>query len=621
MIKWLFCLLWWASAAVAQPRIPLWDQLETLPDAQGAHSPASAAAAFDAGQGGKLPYADFAYGKWIPYPYWAKFSLHNPTQETQSRLLAYELPTQDSSALWQATPDKGWQPFAQIDAVSTVSADRIGTGQLYPVWRVWLKPGETQVFLLRLDGYNLMRFPLFLLEDDAFAVQQRSLFLGLGFVLAIPLVVLLYVLTLIRIAEDKSLPIFIVMAIAEMLGAAWVSGLLHAIFPWIDRWTAGWLGWAGYVLLLGLSALHARVFMNTPVADKRADLALQALAAAWLLVLPAFTIIKPEAARLCLLLGGTVHALILTWLSLRCHARLPLQETRSHMALFVAVWVIYAGSGLLYIAYRIAHLPVYVTLISNFVQGSLVAALLGCAVSVQIIRQRRTMQASVQRHQERNHLYAAAHHDLWQPIQSVGLYAAALTNSVANTVTDHNAQHQRYLQGIESAVNSVHDFMDELRQVDLAPHIQTVELHELLAPLVEEYRHIASHKHISLRYRAPRLTVQTDSALLQRIVRNLLSNAIRYTNKGGRILLGCRRKGQPQHGAHWLMVYDNGVGMSDAEAQRCFEMFARGDDVGRIPEGMGIGLYSVKRIAQQLNAQTRLVSRLNVGTAIGVSLA
>jgi signal transduction histidine kinase len=69
------------------------------------------------------------------------------------------------------------------------------------------------------------------------------------------------------------------------------------------------------------------------------------------------------------------------------------------------------------------------------------------------------------------------------------------------------------------------------------------------------------------------------------------------------------------------MVYDNRVGMSDAEAQRCFEMFARGDDVGRIPEGMGIGLYSVKRIAQQLNAQTRLVSRLNVGTAIGVSLA
>jgi signal transduction histidine kinase len=263
--------------------------------------------------------------------------------------------------------------------------------------------------------------------------------------------------------------------------------------------------------------------MNTPVTDKRADFVLQTLAAAWLLVLPAFATIKPEAARLCLLLGGTVHALILTWLSLRCHARLPLQETRAHMALFVTVWVIYAGSGLLYIAYRIAHLPVYVTLISNFVQGSLVAALLGYAVSVQIIRQRRTMQASVQRHQERNHLYAAAHHDLWQPIQSVGLYAAALTNSVTNTVTDHNAQHQRYLQGIESAVSSVHDFMDELRQVDLAPHIQTVQLHELLAPLVEEYRHIASHKHISLRYRVPRLTVQTDPVLLQRIVRNLLA--------------------------------------------------------------------------------------------------
>ncbi len=601
-----------------QPRIALWQSMTTLPDEPGVLTPQTAAAAMDAGQGGTLPSANHAYGKWIPYPYWARFSLHNKTAQAQSWLLTFESTTQDATDLWQALPPtptspQTWQTYPTLDHAQTGLAD----GQLFPVWRVRLEPGQTQTFMLRLDGYNLMRFPLYAMQDDAFAKQQRSLFLGLGFVLAIPLVVLLYVLTLIRIAEDKSLPIFIAMALAEMLGASWVSGLLPMSLPWIDRWVSGWLGWAGYILLLGLSSLHARVFLNTPACDKRADAILQWLAAAWLLILPIFVIAKPDAARLCLVFGGTLHALIMTWLSWRIRTQSPqqnaLQDTfqnaRAPMWLFTTVWLVYGASGLLYIAYRIADLPIYITLMSNLVQGSLVAALMGCAVSVQIIHQRRDMQKSVARAQDRNHLYATAHHDLWQPIQSVGLYAAALS-------TASDAEKPRFLRGIESAVTSVHDFMEGLRQVDAPVQLQTVKLHELLAPLINEYRLIASHKRISLRYRASSLIVQTDPALLQRMVRNLLSNSIRYTGKGGRVLLGCRRRG----GRHWLMVYDNGVGMTPEQTAICFDAFVRVGDISRVPEGMGLGLYSVKRMANQLQAQTYLTSKLGVGTAIGVSL-
>ena len=589
------------------PRIPLWQALQTLPDKTGKLSVSQAAEAFSTGKGALMPHADHAYGKWIPYPYWAKFSLRNSSSAVQTRLFSYELPTQDGIALWQASSSVGgaWQPLAQTDEADL----SFGSGELYPVWRITLQPGQTQDFMIRLDGYNLMRFPLFAMRDDAFAKQQRSLFLGLGIVLTVPLVALLYVLTLIRIAEDKSLPIFIVMALAEMIGAGWVSGLLHATLPWIDRWTSGWLGWSAYATLLGLSAVHAQVFMSTKTTDRLAHYVLLALAVVWLVVLPAYALIRPEAARLCLLVGGTVHALTLTWLSVRGYQRLPKLDTKMHMALFISVWVVYAGSGLLYVAYRIAQLPIYVTLMSNFIQGSLVAALLGCAVSVQVIRQRRAMQQSMAYAMDRNNLYAAAHHDLWQPIQSVGLYAAALP-------TANEAQTAHFLRGIESAVTSVHDFMEGLRQVELEPQFQLVDLHELLVPLVEEYRHIASAKQISLHYQPCKMLITSDPALLQRIVRNLLSNAIRYTNKSGRVLIGTKC----HQGIRWLMVYDNGIGMSKDSAARCFEAYAREGDLAKVPEGMGLGLYSVKHIAEQLGVSTRLASRLGAGTAIGVSL-
>jgi len=135
-------------------------------------------------------------------------------------------------------------------------------------------------------------------------------------------------------------------------------------------------------------------------------------------------------------------------------------------------------------------------------------------------------------------------------------------------------------------------------------------------PLIEEYRHMASAKQISLRYLPCKMLITSDLALLQRVVRNLLSNAIRYTNKGGRVLVGRKR----YQGRQWLMVYDNGIGMSEEDAARCFEIFSRVGDLSRIPEGMGLGLYSVKRIATQLEVSTRLARKWGVGTAIGVSL-
>ncbi len=598
-----------------EDRTPLWIALQTLPDAKGQFTVDTAAAAMAqqtvTGNAETLPSQDHAYGGWIPYPYWAQMRLVNNSAVQQSWVVTFESPTQDGINLWQSTLQSStqiWQRIAELDEGCT----GLGTGQLFPTWRVTLAAGEERSFLIRLDGHNKMRFPLFAMRDDAFALQQRGLSFGIGFVLAIPLVVMLFVLTLFRSAADKSVPLFLVMVFAEFVGANWISGQLHASLPWLSRELCGWIGLGGYALLLGFSSIHAQVFLQTRQQNPTAHALLGALAVGWLFFLPLFAYLRPEAARLSLLLGGIAHALILLVLACQGYRRNKLADAKTYLAIFVAVWLVYLGSGVFYLLYRMLALPVYSTLMINFVQGSLVAALLGCAVSVQVVRRKNQVEQAAERALDRNQLYAAAHHDLWQPIQSIGLQVAAL-EGLAGSNPELARQYQR---SIHSAVNHVHDFVEGLLHIDMPPNLKEVDLDALLEPLVDECRLLAAQKYISFTVRPSHLSISTDPALLQRIVRNLLSNASRYTNAGGRILIGVRH----ERGQLWLMVYDNGIGMTDAQAGASFEAFARFGDTSRVPEGMGIGLYSVKRMAQQLDLPTRMSSRLRKGTAIGIGL-
>lgn len=587
-------------------RVPLWADLQAVADPQGQHTPASVDAVVAAGRTEALPHPDHAFGRWLPHPYWAQFDLSNPDADVQSWLLTYELPTQDDTRLWMQNARGDWVELPQLEHQRT---SPVFSGLLYPAWRLKLQGGQQVRLLLRIDGYNLMRFPLFAVRDDTFVLTQGKLHLWIGLVLAVPMVVVLYVLTLIPAAADRSLPLFLGMAACEMLGAMWVCGVLHQLLPWLDGWQTGWLGWAGYVGLLGLSALHARVFLDTRKDDPWADRLLLAGAWLWLAVVPAIAIVRPETSRLMLVMGGTLHAFAMLYLAWRYQRKRP----ETHRLLFMAVWAVYAFSGLLYVLYRLIQLPIHVTLISNFVQGSLVAALLGCAVSVQIIRKRNLLQASVQRAHDRSLFYAAAQHDLMQPLQSVNLYTQALREAPRR-------QHERLIRGIDDAMRSIDDFMLGMRQMHFdeqpALELRTVSLHTVLDPVVHEFRQWTQGRHITLRYQRVDCLIQTDVPTLQRIVRNLLSNALRYTDEGGRILIGCRRR----QGRPWLLVIDNGIGMNEADAARCFDAFQRGSVPGRVPEGMGLGLYSVKRLAELLGQSTTLRSVAGKGTAVGVSL-
>lgn len=605
----------WAVESVVLPdqssserQLELWPWLLTVPDENGQLQPAQVAQQLAQGQGAKLSAPDQSYGRWLPYPYWAGWQLRNPQATAQTWLLSYVLPTQDHTAIWQLQADGTWQALPPWHPDGPHAW--LG-GHLWPVWEITLQPGETRRFLLRIDGYNRMRFPLEVVRSDTFARQHMLLLLGIGFIFAIPCVVLVYALTLWRTAEDRSIPLFVVMALCEMVGAAWVSGLLSAVMPWVDRGLAGWLGWSGYIIVLGLSGWHARIFLATPGRWPWADRVLLGVSLFWLVVVPISIAMHPNASRLTLLLGGVVHTLILSALALRG----LLQQRSAHMALFLAVWLIYLGSGVLYILYRVLHLPVHYTLIGNYVQGSLVAAFLGAAVTVQVVGKRKALEQQLNRARERALLHASAQHDLMQPLQSLRIHTQQLSEA------QDAAQRQQLLGRMQTALRQVNDFMPALRQLwgeeaTPPPQWQTVSLHAAIADVVDDMREVAQLKQVHLRYRPSQRRVRTDLLSLQRIVRNLLSNAVRYTPPGGDILLACRlRQGQP-----WLLCWDTGPGMPPEQAAQCFEAFTRFDPDQQVSEGLGLGLFSVRELARSLGVPTWLHSRPGHGTCIGVGL-
>lgn len=603
----------WASEPVALPAqthtLELWPHLLTLPDEAGQLGPEQAGQAWAQGKGERLGSADQSYGRWLPYPYWAGWQLHNPHSTPQTWLISYVLPTQDHTALWQQRPtDDAWQALAEWRPDG--SKAWLG-GHLWPVWQITLEPGETRRFALRIDGYNRMRFPLEIIRSDTFARQHMLLFLGIGFIFAIPCVVLIYALTLWRTAEDRSIPLFVVMALCEMVGAAWVSGLLPAILPWVDRGFIGWLGWCGYITVLGLSGWHARIFLDTNGRWPWADRVLQGVSLFWLVLVPVAIVLHPDASRLTLLLGGVAHTLVLSALALRG----LLRERSAHMALFLSVWLIYLGSGVLYILYRVLHLPVHYTLIGNYVQGSLVAAFLGAAVIVQVAAKRKALQQQLQRARERALLHASAQHDLMQPLQSLRIHTQELSD------THDAAQRQKLIQRMQTALRQVNDFLPSLRHLwgednPPAPQWQSLSLHAAIADVVEDMRQVAQLKQLHLRYRPSQRKVRTDLLSLQRIVRNLLSNAVRYTSPGGDILLACRMR----QGQLWLLCWDTGPGMLPEQAAQCFEAFTRFDPEQQVPEGLGLGLFSVRELARGMGMPTWLQSRPGRGTCIGVGL-
>ncbi|MBD9504848.1 response regulator [Pseudomonas sp. PDM23] len=199
---------------------------------------------------------------------------------------------------------------------------------------------------------------------------------------------------------------------------------------------------------------------------------------------------------------------------------------------------------------------------------------------------------------------AAASHDLLQPLNAARLLVSTLRERKLP-----NAEQvlvERTHQALEGAEDLLTDLLEiaRLDQSTIRPDLDVYPLDELLGPLVSEFDEVARAAGLRLRSRIPALAVRTDHRLLSRILRNFLSNACRYTERGS-VMLAARRRGDSVR----LEVWDTGRGIPADQLQAIFLEFNQ-LDAGRTANrrGVGLGLAIVDRIAGILGCRVQVRS-------------
>lgn len=209
----------------------------------------------------------------------------------------------------------------------------------------------------------------------------------------------------------------------------------------------------------------------------------------------------------------------------------------------------------------------------------------------------------------KSQLLAAASHDLRQPLHAVGLYVSALAARALDGETRAVVDRvQQALDALDAQFGQLID-LSRLEAGALVPERARVPLAPLFDALVAEFAPQAHAKGLRLLAPRTRLAVDSDPALLGRILRNLLSNAVRYTRSGG-IVLGARRRGHRVA----IDVADTGVGIAAEHRARIFEEFYQVRAAGRSARGMGLGLAIVRRFGDLLGHEIAVASRPGRGS-------
>ncbi len=215
----------------------------------------------------------------------------------------------------------------------------------------------------------------------------------------------------------------------------------------------------------------------------------------------------------------------------------------------------------------------------------------------------------------KSQLLAAASHDLRQPLHALGLYCAALAARAADSpLRPLVASVQRAVAVLEEQFEQLLD-LSRLEGGALTPVPGRVALAPLLARVAAEWSPQAEAKGIRLRVASSRHDVASDPALLERILRNLVANAVRHTQRGG-VLLGARLR----QGEVAIDVVDTGVGIPAEHRARIFEEFYQvgAGRSSRAHGGMGLGLAIVRRLVALLEHRIEVESRVGRGSRFRV---
>lgn len=215
---------------------------------------------------------------------------------------------------------------------------------------------------------------------------------------------------------------------------------------------------------------------------------------------------------------------------------------------------------------------------------------------------------------------AAASHDLLQPMNAARLLVATLQEQLQGETSV--IQERQLVDRIHLALHGAEELLTDLLDIAkldanaVSADPTRFEIDTLLRSLATEFEPAARKAGLQLRVCSSSAVVKSDARLLMRILRNFVSNALRYTERGS-ILIGCRR----QRDRLRVLVCDTGPGMSAADQQRIFAEFQQLDNrISGRDKGVGLGLAIVDRIARVLNHPIAVHSQLGRGSCFSIEL-
>jgi two-component system, sensor histidine kinase len=212
---------------------------------------------------------------------------------------------------------------------------------------------------------------------------------------------------------------------------------------------------------------------------------------------------------------------------------------------------------------------------------------------------------------------AVASHDLRQPLHALELFVQALED------TPLPAHAHQLVGNVRRSVDLMEELFDALLDISrldagaVRARVDTIPVAEVLERLSFEYALVAKQKGLSLHVMNTSLYVRSDPTLLARIVRNLLANAVRYTDRG-RVTVGCRRRGDRVT----IEVWDTGPGIPAEKYAEVFREFAQlGNPDRDRRKGLGLGLAIVARLTKLLGHGVELRSTVGKGSVFAVTVA
>ncbi len=216
----------------------------------------------------------------------------------------------------------------------------------------------------------------------------------------------------------------------------------------------------------------------------------------------------------------------------------------------------------------------------------------------------------------KNRFLASASHDLRQPLQTLTIIHSLLSRSAESD------EAQLLVSRMEQSVRAMTGMLDTMLDINqiqagiITYQLEDIPVAEILSNLFNEFSYHAHAKSLELRMVHSSAVIRTDRRLFEQMIRNLLSNAIRYTDTG-RILIGCRHRS----GRLRIEIWDTGIGIPEADLPKVFGEYHRISTEDRADsEGFGLGLSIVQRLADLMGHRIHARSWLGTGSMFSIEV-